>query len=365
MDFINLQKFGFDNFFENSIRENYCDLDLKNSFAIARVTSRNKNYYGVLNHAFSGIAELTGKLLYSAKEQTKLPVTGDWVIIQPYEPDKAFIHNVLPRKNALKRKTPGKKFDIQIIASNIDTALILQSLETKINSGLIERYLSSIVQQGIKPMLLLSKSDLLSSKQIFEIIEKIKFSGVKINHIIPYSALNNHNIDKITNLLNPVKTHCFLGKSGSGKSTLINTLFGENKIKTNEVRKNDYKGKHTTTASTLFLLQNGAIAIDTPGIREFSVIDSENGINQTFETINNISKNCKFKDCTHIHEKGCAVLLALENKEIEKEQYNNYLKLQKENKYNEMSHFEKRKKDKAQGKFYKQVMKHKNKRKSV
>jgi len=332
------------------------DLSKLKDFQIARVTGVYKNSYTLRNKTNEVFAEMTGNLTYGAESPLDYPTVGDWVYAQFFNQNTlAIINEVIPRKTVLKRKMPGKKISYQLIAANVDSAFIIQSLDWDFNIRRLERYLAIIKEGGIQPIVLLSKSDLLSDEAIDEKISSILTIMPDIK-VIAFSNLNQHNLNQVNESFISGKTYCLLGSSGVGKTTLLNQLIGNNSFKTQNVRK-DGKGKHTTTNRQLIDLANGAIIIDTPGMREIGLIGSQTGIDNTFEDILSLSKHCRFNDCTHTKEKGCAVLAALNDGTLSRERYQNYIKMKKESAYYEMSYLEKRKKDKQLGKFYKSVMK--------
>ena len=332
------------------------DLSKLKDFQIARVTGVYKNSYTLRNKTNEVFAEMTGNLTYGAESPLDYPTVGDWVYAQFFNQNTlAIINEVIPRKTVLKRKMPGKKISYQLIAANVDSAFIIQSLDWDFNIRRLERYLAIIKEGGIQPIVLLSKSDLLSDEAIDEKISNILTIMPDIK-VIAFSNLNQHHLNQVNESFISGKTYCLLGSSGVGKTTLLNQLIGNNSFKTQNVRK-DGKGKHTTTNRQLIDLANGAIIIDTPGMREIGLIGSQTGIDNTFEDILSISKHCRFNDCTHTKEKGCAVLASLNDGTLSRERYQNYIKMKKESAYYEMSYLEKRKKDKELGKFYKSVMK--------
>jgi len=342
---MSIEKIGFDNWFKDKIEPSKTEI-----FSLARVISVNKNSFVVSNGLNDIYAELTGKFLFNSESSLDFPTVGDWVYAQLFDDDSlAIIHDLMPRKTLLKRKTSGKKIDYQLIAANIDIAIIVQALDANYNLRRLERYLVMINESGIKPLIFLSKSDLITPEELEE--KKLEISQVFPDvEVIAFSNNNLNDIEKLKEVLLPQKTFCLLGSSGVGKTTLINNLIHEELFKTQPIREKDDRGKHTTTRRELIVLENGAIIIDNPGMRELGVISTDSGIDETFNEISELSGNCKYDDCTHTVEKGCAVLDAVERGEISRERYNNYIKLYKESLYNEMSYFEKRQKDKKFGK---------------
>ena len=347
-----LQNLGFDNWFKDKI-----DLSKTADFNIARVISVNKNSYVVSNGKKDIYAEPTGKFLFNSDNSLDLPAVGDWIYTQLFDDDSlAIIHDILPRKSLLRRKASGKKVEYQHIAANIDAAIIMQSLDSNFNLRRLERYLVMIIEGRITPLIFLSKSDLISEDEI----EKKKNEISKTLPGVIIASFSNNSLSDIENiktLFKPFKTYCLLGSSGVGKTTLLNNLIQKELFKTQPIREKDGRGKHTTTKRELIILENGSIIIDNPGMRELGVISNESGLGDTFNEIDDLSDQCRYKDCTHTVETGCAVLVAVERGEISRERYNNYIKIYKESLYNEMSYVDKREKDKKFGKYVRSVMK--------
>ena len=352
-----LQNIGFDEWFVEQMHS------FKNTeFSPARVIQVNKDNYLIRNEKNEIKAEVTGKLLYNADSSTSLPAVGDWVMVQYFDENTlAIIHEILPRKSILKRKVAGKNVDFQVLAANIDTAFIVQSLDSNFNLRRLERYLVMINESKIQPVVLLSKSDLISETELQNNINEIKKINQSIE-IIPFSNVSGIGLEYISKALLQRKTYCLLGSSGVGKTSLLNKLIGEEKYEVNDIREKDDRGRHTTTRRHLIFLNNGSMIIDTPGLRELGIFNMEEGINETFDEITNLSKKCQFNDCTHTHEKGCAIKQAIEDNEIDEDRFNNYMKIQKEAVFYEMSYLEKRQRDKKFGKMVKQIMKDKKKK---
>jgi len=264
----------------------------------------------------------------------------------------------------LKRKTPGKKVDFQLIAANIDVAFIVQSLNENFNISRLERYLVMVNEGKIQPIVLLSKSDLLDNEDIANIVDDIHkiMPGLQV---VPFSNENESGLDSLKGIMQSGLTYCLLGSSGVGKTTLVNNLIGESIYTTKTVSKKESKGRHATTHRQLIRLDSGAMIVDTPGMRELGNFSVATGLNETFSEIITLSEECHFSDCSHSGEKGCAVLDAVEKGQLSTERYQNYLKMSKESTYNEMSYLEKRKKDKQFGKLIKTVMKHKQSQKGT
>jgi len=347
-----LEDLGFSAWFQE-----HNDSELLKSTQTARVISVSRNQYMINNEIGEIPAEVTGKLMFNAESALDYPTVGDWVYAEYFDDNTfAVIQKLYPRRSVLKRKTPGKKVDFQLIAANIDVALIMQSLDHNYNLPRLERYLVMINEAGIEPLVLLSKLDLISTDELNEKLTEVRQrTGQK--KIIPFSTMNGIGLNEIKGLLEPCKTYCLLGSSGVGKSTLLNSLIGENILKTRSVRESDSHGRHTTSGRQMLFLENRSMIIDTPGMRKLGNFDIETGLSQTFSEIDKIARQCKFSNCTHEHEKGCAVQKALKDETISRDRYRNYIKMKKEAAYYEMSYLEKRQRDKNFGKMVKNVMK--------
>ena len=341
--------------------EKYREENNLNSFAVGRVISEHKDRYTVKTETNELDSELIGNLRFTAKSKCDLPVVGDWVAISEYDDHKALIHAVFPRSSVLERKAIGKLSETQIIATNIDVALIIQSVNRDFSINRLERYLTICNSSNIKPIIVLSKIDLIDKNELKSIIESIK---KRINNITIINLSNQSliGLNEIKSILSKGKTYCLLGSSGVGKSTPINNLIGEKIMATGEISDAIDRGKHITTSRELIVSENGVL-IDNPGMREVGITSSNKGLEITFNTILNLSNNCKFNNCTHTNEIGCAVLEAIENGIINIDSYNNYIKMTREKEFFESSSIERKKKDKNFGKMVKNVVKQRKKNK--
>jgi len=350
-----LDKIGFSHWFRSRL-----DADKVAAHELARVVSVHKDRYTITNGLGEVLAELSGNLFYTANSSTDLPTTGDWVYADFYGDDThAIIHGVIPRKTLLRRKTAGKLVDFQLIAANIDVAYIIQSADHNFNLRRLERYLVMVNESGIAPVILLSKCDLIPQNEVDKIKAEISSVAPQVT-LLAFSSLSGKNIDTIKNSLSPGNTYCLIGSSGVGKTTLLNSILGSSQFETQSVSKKQGKGRHTTTSRELIQLENGAMLIDTPGMRELGNMAVDTGIDETFSEIVELSRNCKFGNCSHTNEKGCAILSAIEDGELSEQRYINYIKMKKESAFNEMSYFEKRRKEKDLGKLIKATVKSKN-----
>jgi ribosome biogenesis GTPase len=327
-------------------------------FEIGRVIAEHKERYIVKTEMGEFDAEITGNLRYSAQNREDYPAVGDWVALSTFDHDFSIIYKILPRFSIISRQAVGKFGEKQIIATNIDYGLIVQSVNRDFNLNRLERYLTICYSSKIQPIVVITKIDLIDQETLTDLLHKIK---TRIDHvsIIALSNETQEGIEELRKLIVKGKTYCLLGSSGVGKSSLINSLSGENHLKTGEISESIDRGKHITTHRELILMVNGAMLIDNPGMREVGITDNSAGVESTFENIYNLAGQCKFSDCTHTSEKGCAILAALETGELDRSAYENYLKMEREKDHYESTIAEKRRKDKSLGKMVKNVIKSK------
>ncbi|MBP7831151.1 MAG: ribosome small subunit-dependent GTPase A [Kiritimatiellae bacterium] len=323
---------------------------------LARVTAVDRDAFLVRNEAGETYAELAGRFRFSARSAGDLPCVGDWVCVQwSASRGPALIHDVLPRKTFLRRKTPGKTMDFQMIAANIDAAFIVQGCDFDFSVPRLHRYLVIARDGGMEAHLVLSRTDMVSREALEQRIRELRESGITVP-ALPLSNATGDGVEAFRKLLLPGRTYGLLGSSGVGKTTLINGLLGKEALETRAVSGTG-EGVHTTSRRQLVVLDNGAMLVDTPGLRELGLLGAEDGLEAAFNDIAEYSTRCRFPDCTHTREPGCAVLAAVQAGELSDERYRNYLKLKKEAEYHNRSYVEKRKKDKAFGRFFKSAMK--------
>lgn len=319
---------------------------------IARVIREHRERYAVSDGESIYDAEITGNMRYSAASRKDFPAVGDWVTITPYGPDQAIINSILPRKSVLARQAVGRPGEIQIISANIDCAFIIQAVSNNFNINRLERYLTICYSAGIEPILILSKTDLVSGDEISEAVRILGKRDRQVKYVL-LSNVTGEGSDQLMGLIQSGRTYCVIGSSGVGKSTLINSLLKREALRTGEISSSTNKGKHVTEHRELFVLDNGAIIIDTPGMKELGLTDDAEGLNTTFSDISQLAGKCRYPDCLHINEQGCAVIEAVENGSVDRESYENYLKMMKEQERFSTTVAEKRRRDKQFGKMVK------------
>jgi ribosome biogenesis GTPase / thiamine phosphate phosphatase len=345
-----LSDLGFDQWFEANTAP-FEDEDV----VIARISAVDRGAYLIRNESREVPAELSGKLSYQIGSSVDLPCVGDWVTVQYYNNGTAAtIRRVLPRKTFLRRKTAGVIVDFQMIAANIDAAFIVQSCHFDFNPRRLDRYLVMAADGHVEPIVILTKTDLITND---ELQQKLAIVGsVAKARVLALSNISGIGFDEFRQMFSLGRTYCLLGSSGVGKTTLINRLIGQEAFDTRAVSSTG-EGSHTTSRRQLIVLAQGAMLIDTPGMRELGLLSVGDGVNIGFEDLVGLSANCRYTNCSHEHEPGCAVRAAVEGGTLNNDRYSSYVKLKKESEYYEMSYLDKRKKDKAFGRFIKSAKK--------
>ncbi len=325
-----LKKYGWNSYSK--------DLNLKsNSLSPGRVVLQHRNKFRLISEYGDVWVRSAGNLYYSNKDDSGLPAVGDWVLYELLgNKDLGLIKSILPRKTKISRKVAGLTSKQQIIASNIDIVFIVSALDREFNLRRLERYMIIVKESDIKPVFILNKLDI--GRDIEDKFNQLKSIADKVP-VIKTSALQKSGLNQVEKYLKKEETVTFVGSSGVGKSTIINCLIGEDLLKVNTLD-NKNKGKHTTSHKELIMLKSGCMVIDTPGMRELQLIDTSTAIDKTFADILKLAEKCKFNDCKHLNEPGCAVKAAIENDEIEEKRLLNYHKI-----IGEMSDFKKFKKE--------------------
>jgi ribosome biogenesis GTPase len=316
-----LEEFGWNDFYQQQF------LSIQDpAQSPGRVTSLNGFKYSLITEKGEMEAELSGKLLYGA-DPTDLPRVGDWVTCLDYG-DGGYILAALPRMNVLTRKSPGKATERQVLCANVDYALIVQGLDREFNIMRLERYLAQVTACGIEPVVILNKADLVTDKSEY----RDSVLALKRDCSIHFcSTLNGDGIADLRDSLEVAKTYILTGSSGVGKSSLLNSLMRNEVQSVNNISSFNNKGKHTTTTRDLFQLPNGSLVIDSPGMREFGFTsESDQDTDTFFPAIDELASACRYTDCMHINEPGCAVLEALAAEQLNPVTYDSYIKMLKE-----------------------------------
>lgn len=341
-----LKSLGYNQFFE----ESRLKLGV-NSDCLARVTAEHRGAYEIINLDGEFRAVVSGKLMLNALRRDDYPAVGDWVLVKASPGNVKVIELILPRRSFLQKKYSGKD-EAQLIASNVDVAFIVESMDRDYNVNRFERYIVLALEGGVRPVVILNKTDLITDTELSTRMKQLnkRFRSVDI---LRTSVLTEDGLDELSSCIQNGNTYCFLGSSGVGKSSIINKLMRKDSIETQEIGTKTGRGRHTTTTRQMYFTRKGGIIIDNPGSREVGIVDFGKASNELFIDIEKLAEDCKFKDCNHENEHGCAVLEAVDSGYIDALQYENYLKLRRETEHYEMSSRERRQKDKKFGKFIK------------
>ena len=323
----NLEKYGIDSRF-------LAEAALYPDMIPARVVSQYKDLYRIVTERGEGLGEVSGKFRHEASQLAEYPAVGDFVMVdrEDTQGGNAVIRKVLTRKSAFGRSAVGLTNQTQVVAANIDVAFICMSLNDNYNLSRLERYLAAAWNSGATPVVVLTKSDL--CENLPQALAEISSVALGVD-IVATSSLDEASYAPLLDHLPQGATASFIGSSGVGKSTLVNRLAARELSSTSAVREQDGKGRHTTTRRELFVLPSGGIVIDTPGMREFGVESVD--LSRSFADIDELVARCRFNDCTHVAEPGCAVLAAIAAGELEARRFENYRKLQKEARYDGLS----------------------------
>jgi ribosome biogenesis GTPase / thiamine phosphate phosphatase len=290
-----------------------------------RVVVQHRGQYDLVTPEGEAKAVISGRFAHEAGEGG-YPVTGDWVGVS-LDSGAATIHAVLPRRTAFIRKAAGPSQTPQIVAANVDAAVLVAALTPDFNPRRLERYLAIAWQSGARPLVVLTKADL--CPDVDEAVAATQAMAVGVD-VIAVSATTGDGMAGLAARLLPGETAVLVGSSGAGKSTLVNALAGEARMAVGAIREEDGRGRHTTSHRELVLLPGGALILDTPGMRELGLMDADEGITATFEDIDTLAEQCRFHDCGHTNEPGCAIAVALETGVLDPARWRNYQKLQRE-----------------------------------
>lgn len=350
-----LEKYGL-----SHVQKLFCQQNNIEQKKLARVISDSRERYLLQTESGVFMATMTGKLRFNAEFRTDLPAVGDWVIHSMADAENAVIESIVERHSVLQRGAVGsaEKPDHQIIAANVDLAILVMAADRDFNMNRLDRYLSLIMAGGALPAVIINKSDLVE-ESVCRNYETMIFKRHPAVEVFSCSVKSGHGLPCFGELVKPGRTCCFIGSSGVGKSTMINYLAGREIFETSGVSESTGRGCHTTTSRHLHLLENGAVLVDTPGMREIAVADATAGIELLFAEIEECAANCRFKDCSHQNEPGCAVLQAIEDGRFEEKTLLSYRKLMRESRRFEEKINDRRRREREFGKMVRKVSKEK------
>ena len=342
-----LARLGWNEWFEE--RDNCEPAD-----SVARVAAVDRDLLLLIDQTGAFRARLAGSYLYRHSLSQEFPCVGDWVCVERRPTDDVgMVHTLLERRTALRRKSAGDSVESQMIAANVDHVIIVQSCHSDFNLKRLERYLVMVRDGGANPCVLLTKTDLVEPEVVASHVAEIRAAGVTAP-VLTLSNVTREGIDDLQRMLLPEKTYCLVGSSGVGKSTIINELIGRERLQTGSVSGTG-EGRHTTVRRELIILEGGALVIDNPGMREFGIVGADSGMGDSFADIIGFAAGCRYRNCSHSGEPGCAVLDAVDSGALSREHFDNYLKLRQESAFHDMSYVEKRRKDRALGRYYNSV----------
>ncbi len=351
-----LEQLGWTSFFSQATSSN------DSAHVPARVFRQDRQSYLVVGEAGEFSATVLGRLLYD--QEADLPVVGDWVLIEPFDAGQAIIHGLLPRFSTFARKEAGQKTRRQVVAANVNTVFLVNGLDNDFNIRRIERYLVQTVNSGANPVIVLNKVDLVDN--LDEYVSEVERVAPDLP-VIALSAMEGAGIEQLFGLIKPGETVAFLGSSGVGKSSLVNRLIGYEHLKTGAVREDDSRGRHTTSHRELFVLPAGGLVMDTPGMRELQLWGDEEDLHAVFNDIEALAASCRFNDCAHESEPGCALREAVESGELDEDRFVSYQKLRREiawleSRKDEFAQLKAKKRDKEFGRMMKAMKKNNPKR---
>lgn len=321
---MNLNNFGWNEKWAEIFNSQTSNKD----YTPARVSAVYSDRFEIITEQGKKEAKMSGKMIFESVYAAKNPAIGDWVAIEFNPSGPCIIKGVLPRESCLQRQGVFGDSEAQVIGTNVDKCLLVQSLLGDFNLSRLDRYVTMVWDSGAVPVIVLTKADLLSEEEVAEKVEQVREAFLGID-VFAISSLTNQGVDELLQQLESAKTYMVMGSSGVGKSTLLNALMGEEVMATADVREDDQMGRHTTTHRQMFMLKNGAIYIDTPGMREVGLFNYS-GLDQTFSDISELTSSCKFVNCTHEDEPDCAIQEAIQSGVLSQERWSSYIKLKKE-----------------------------------